>query len=91
MASLVRSRSPNSIDHVTKELETSIEIARGQGNRVFELKACMSLAELLADQGHRSEAIAQLSPVVNSFTEGFDMPRLMQAGCLLERITAEAS
>ncbi|MGY8994892.1 MAG: AAA family ATPase [Alphaproteobacteria bacterium] len=91
MASLVRSRSPNSIDHATKELETSIEIARGQGNRVFELKACMSLAELLADQGHRSEAIAQLSPVVNSFTEGFDMPWLMQAGCLLERINAEAS
>jgi predicted ATPase len=48
------------------------------------LRAAVSLARLLSDQGRRSEAHDLLAPVYGWFTEGFDTRDLKQAKALLD-------
>ena len=50
--------------------ERAIEIARKQSAKSLELRATMSLARLLAQQGRRDEARAMLADIYNWFTEG---------------------
>jgi predicted ATPase/class 3 adenylate cyclase len=68
--------------------EASFEVARGiarsQGAKLFELRACSDLAALHLAAGRRSEARAVLSPVHAWFSEGFDGPDLRAAAALLE-------
>jgi predicted ATPase len=47
------------------------------------LRAAMSLARLLSDQGERQAARDLLVPVYNWFTEGFDTSDLRKAKALL--------
>ncbi len=47
----------------------------------------MSLARLLARQGHRDEARAMLADIYNWFTEGFDTADLIDAKALLEELS----
>jgi predicted ATPase len=47
------------------------------------LRAAMSLARLLSDQGERQAARDLLVPVYNWFTEGFDTSDLRNAKALL--------
>jgi predicted ATPase/class 3 adenylate cyclase len=68
--------------------ERAIETARKQSTRSLELRATMSLAPLLANQGHRDEARAMLAEIYNWFTEGFDTPDLKDAKTLLAELTA---
>jgi predicted ATPase len=68
--------------------ERAIEIARTQGAKWFELRATMSLARLLAQQGRRDEARAMLAEIYNWFTEGFDTPDLIDAKALLDELRA---
>jgi signal transduction histidine kinase len=49
------------------------------------LRAAVSLARLLGEQGRRAEAGDVLAPVYRRFTEGFDRPDLREAKALLER------
>jgi predicted ATPase len=65
---------------------TAIDIARHQSAKLWELRSSMSLAELLHDQGKRTEASALLAPVYNWFTEGFDTPNLFEAKALLDAL-----
>ena len=69
----------------------SIEIARRQGAKAWELRAATSLARLWQSQGKRTEAHDQLSSVYSWFTEGFDTKDLMEAKALLEELSAGAS
>jgi class 3 adenylate cyclase/tetratricopeptide (TPR) repeat protein len=48
-------------------LEQSVETARRQGSRAFELRASLSLAKLLHAKGRGEEACTQLSEVVARF------------------------
>jgi Tfp pilus assembly protein FimV len=46
----------------------------------------MSLARLLAQQGHRDQARTMLAEIYNWFTEGFDTVDLKEAKPLLEEL-----
>ncbi|MGY3620952.1 adenylate/guanylate cyclase domain-containing protein [Bradyrhizobium sp. USDA 10063] len=63
--------------------ERSLALARAQQARSWELRAAMSLARLLAEQGNRQRARDLLAPVYDWFTEGFDTSDLQNAKALL--------
>ena len=57
----------------------SLEIARRQEAKTFELRAATSLARVWKRQGKRAEARDLLTPVYATFTEGFESPQLLAA------------
>jgi predicted ATPase len=65
----------------------AVEIARKQSAKSLELRATMSLARLLAQQGRREEARTMLADVYNWFTEGFDTADLKEAKALLDQLS----
>jgi predicted ATPase len=69
----------------------AIEIAQRQRAKSWELRATMSLARLLASQGHRDEARTMLAEIYNWFTEGFDTADLKDAKALLEALSGTRS
>jgi predicted ATPase len=69
-------------------LRTAIEIAGRQGARLFELRATVSLARLIANCGQRDEARAMLTDIYNWFTEGFGIADLKEAKALLDELAA---
>jgi predicted ATPase len=66
--------------------ERAIEIAGNQSAKSLELRATMSLAQLLHKQGHRDEARTMLADIYNWFTEGFDTADLKDAKALLDEL-----
>ena len=64
----------------------ALAIARKQGAKSHELRAATSLARLWRDQGRQDEARALLAPIFDWFTEGFDLPDLIDAKALLEEL-----
>lgn len=64
----------------------SLEVARGQEAKSWELRSATSLAELMARKGARTEAYAILAPVYGWFREGFDTRDLKSAAALLGRL-----
>ena len=65
---------------------TAIDVARRQGAKLFELRATVSLARLLKQQGETNEARQVLAEIYNWFAEGFELPDLMEAKALLEEL-----
>jgi predicted ATPase len=66
----------------------AIGVARQQGAKLWELRACTSLARLWRDQGERQQAHDLLAPVYGWFTEGFGTLDLKEAKALLEQLKA---
>lgn len=66
---------------------TALEIARQQGAKSFELRVAMSLARLWQKQDKISQARELLTPIYESFTEGFDTRDLRMAKTLLEQVS----
>jgi tetratricopeptide (TPR) repeat protein len=65
-------------------LHTAITLAQQQSARLFELRACVTLARLRLQQGRQAEAQALVQPVYDWFTEGwFHFPDLIEARQLL--------
>jgi class 3 adenylate cyclase/predicted ATPase len=64
----------------------AVEIARKQSAKSLELRATMSLARLLAQQGRCEEARTMLVDIYNWFTEGFDTADLKDAKALLDEL-----
>jgi predicted ATPase len=62
----------------------AIEIARNQSAKSWELRATISLSQLLDKQGRRDEARAMLADIYGWFTEGFDTADLKDAKALLD-------
>ena len=60
----------------------ALEFARGQGARLFELRATVSLLRRGAEDD-RASALAALGALYGGFTEGFDCPDLLEARQLL--------
>lgn len=77
------------LDRAELSLRESIEVARGQNAKSWELRTASSLARLLAHRGDRTAARALLEPVYSWFTEGFATSDLLEARALLELLSTE--
>ena len=68
--------------------QRAIEVARRHGTRWFELRAMVSLARFrrTADAARRQEAREMLADVYAWFSEGFDLPNLVEARELLAEL-----
>src|SRR5262249_32924245 len=64
-------------------LRKSLEVARRQGAKSWELRTAMSLLRLARNTGRGDEARHTLRDVYAWFTEGFDTPDLREAKALL--------
>jgi tetratricopeptide (TPR) repeat protein len=69
-----------------KCFRTSIEIARTQSAKSWELRTTTSLARLMRDTNRRDEAHRMLAEIYGWFTEGFDTADLKDAKALLEEL-----
>jgi predicted ATPase len=72
---------------VEESYQKSLAVSREQCSRLLELRTSVSLARLWLSQGKRDEAYQLLAPIYNWFTEGFDMPDLIEAKKLLDELT----
>jgi tetratricopeptide (TPR) repeat protein len=61
-------------------------LAQKIGARFYELRATMSLAQMLRDAGRRDEARTTLADIYGWFTEGFDTADLKDAKALLDQL-----
>jgi predicted ATPase len=68
-------------------LQRALDIARRQEAKSLELRAAMSLARLMQQQGKRTEAYELLAPIYGWFTEGFDAADLREAQALLGELS----
>jgi class 3 adenylate cyclase/tetratricopeptide (TPR) repeat protein len=69
------------------QLRASIECARRQQARSWELRSSTTLAQLFIECGQRDPARQLLAPIYDWFTEGFDTRDLKEAKALLEALT----
>jgi len=67
-------------------LRTSIDWARQQEAKSWELRSSTTLAQLLVARGQRDAARELLTPIYDWFTEGFDTHDLTAARTLLESL-----
>jgi tetratricopeptide (TPR) repeat protein len=65
----------------------AIALAQKIGARALELRATVSQARLLDEQGRRDEARSMLAVIHNWFTEGFDTADLKEAKALLDELS----
>jgi class 3 adenylate cyclase/predicted ATPase len=72
---------------IEKDFQQALDIARQQEAKLWELRAAVSYAEYLRDDGRVGEARALLAPVYAWFTEGLDTGDLKTAKRLLETLT----
>jgi len=64
-------------------LRTALGIAQRQGAKTWELRAAVDLARLWSRQSRITDAHDLLALVYASFTEGFDLPDMIEAKALL--------
>jgi predicted ATPase len=64
----------------------SLDWARRQQAKMWELRTSTNLARLWQSQGKRQDAYELLAPVYNWFTEGFDTKDLQDAKALLAEL-----
>jgi predicted ATPase len=81
---LLRQGHPEAAEELYR---TALGIAEEQEAKLWELRAAVSLAQLLRDQGRRAEARDLLTPVYGWFTEGFDAQDLKGAKELLDEVS----
>jgi predicted ATPase len=76
------------LEGAEKNYLASLDWAREQKAKSWELRTSTSLARLWQGQGKRKEAHDLLAPVYEWFTEGFDTRDLKEAKALLEELGA---
>jgi class 3 adenylate cyclase len=72
-------------DRAQHRLQQSLDLARRQGARSWELRTSTTLAELLVERGDRVAADALLRPLIEGFTEGAGTADHRRAAKLLAR------
>ena len=78
--------APNAAAVAEDHFQQSLQWARRQGARAWELRSATSLARLRHRQRRTSEARKLLAPVYGGFTEGFDTADLVTANALLKAL-----
>jgi Flp pilus assembly protein TadD len=73
-------------DQAEVALRASIDVARVQKAKSWELRSATTLARLLAERQERAAAREMLSDVYGWFTEGFGTKDLKQARALLDTL-----
>jgi class 3 adenylate cyclase/tetratricopeptide (TPR) repeat protein len=71
------------LDAAQERFHAAIHVAREREEKSLELRATISLARLLAEQGRRDEARLRLAGIYGWFTEGFDTRDLREAQQIL--------
>jgi predicted ATPase len=71
------------LDGAERNFLASLDWARRQQAKMWELRTSTSLARLWQSQGKRQDAYELLAPVYGWFTEGFDTKDLLEAKALL--------
>jgi predicted ATPase len=78
--------SAKDVEEASILLRASLDQARQQGARLWELRTARDLAELLDGEGQREAAYELLAPVYGWFTEGLNTPDLVEARSLLTHL-----
>jgi predicted ATPase len=73
-------------DQVEILFARSLEIARSQQARCWELRTACDLASLWRSKGRANEALQLLQPIYAQFTEGFDTADLRHAKLILDSL-----
>jgi predicted ATPase/DNA-binding winged helix-turn-helix (wHTH) protein len=81
---ILRAGAPASVAAAERHFLDSLDWARRQEARSWELRTMTSLARLRVEQGRPSEARDLLAPVYGRFTEGFGTADLRTAKALLD-------
>ena len=87
---LLRRGGAGALGAAEASFQKSLEVARGQQAKAWELRAATSLARLLSSQGRSPEGLKVLRNVYDWFTEGFDTPDLKDARRLLDELSPVA-
>jgi class 3 adenylate cyclase len=74
------------LDGAERNLLASLDWARCQRAKMWELRTSTTLARLWQSQGKRQDAYELLAPVYSWFTEGFDTRDLLNAKSLLAEL-----
>jgi predicted ATPase len=74
------------LEGAEQNYRASLDWARQQQAKSWELRTSTSLARLWQSQGKCQEAYELLAPVYNWFTEGFDTKDLQEAKALLAEL-----
>jgi len=83
-----RGRAPLTLEGAERSYLASLDWARRQQAKMWELRTSTSLARLWQSQDRRQEAYELLVPVYDWFTEGFDSPDLLEARALLNELAS---
>ena len=78
------------LEDAERNFLASLDWARRQQAKMWELRTSTSLARLWQSQGKRQEAYELLASVYGWFTEGFDTKDLLEAKALLEALSLGA-
>jgi tetratricopeptide (TPR) repeat protein len=81
-------RASGDAEAAEADLRKALAVARAQGALSLELRAAMSLARLLAEQGRAAEALPDLRAAYEAFQEGFATRDLKEARELLDRLAS---
>src|SRR5260370_9907864 len=84
---LLSQGAPAAAETAESLFRQALDEARQQEALSWELRTATSLARLLSNQGHPSDAIACLEPVYRRFTEGFGTADLIAAKQLLDGLS----
>jgi predicted ATPase len=84
---LLRMQGETGDEKVEACFRKTLEVARRQEARSWELRAAMSMSRLWQSRGRREEAHKLLAGIYGWFTEGFDTPDLKEAKALLEDLS----
>lgn len=88
---LILQQAAPDVSEAERCFDQSLEIARRQQAKSFELRTATSLAKLWQALDKCQDAYDLLAPVYNWFTEGFDTADLQEAKTLLEELAEVAS
>lgn len=87
LKAMLMGRSGVSANEVEATLSNALDISVKQGALWLQLRVATSLGRHLELENRSSEASELLTPIVAKFSEGFDTSDLIEAKCLLSKLT----